>query len=565
VLAALLAIVAIVIPCVIAARDGALSIPRSDDWSYLLTLFRLVDHGRLGFNNWVSMTLVGQIALASPIALVARDSITAIHIETAVLGYLGLLAIVGAEPGHRRRLWLLAFTIALGPLWSPLAATFMTDVPAFAVQCVMLALALRMLRRGITPGRYAATLAVGFLAIAIRQYELIPTVAVAIVTLAHVRRSDPSQLRRLAMVTAALAVATAALFAWWLALPDSLSLSPSPLTSSFAANLAVRVAGFGRLIGLLLVPLLVAIGPIRIARTAWHASARLTTAVATITGFTMVVTYLRVPDVPFVGNYLGLYGVLARDVLDGRRLPVMPTSAFRVLAALGSGAAVVLAIAVVPAIVRMTDRVRRRDHALVDPSGTVLALTAIGFSVMYAVAIATNLPVFDRYALPLLPVVGMLLIRAPLAEAAEVGHRAGTGPRARLAVIAVALAGCAIVGLAFGTDSASFDGARWKIDQELVARGWPATRISGGFEWISWHARKGPPRGGNAAQRRKARAAYHRPFCLDVFVNPGPAVARRAIVSVRMRGLLHADTTILAVRNQRPCPGVRVARSTPAP
>ena len=89
----------------VAAHYGALDIPRSDDWSYLLTLFRLVDHGVLGFNNWVSMTLVGQLALAAPVALVFPRSITAIHVASALLGFVGLVALVqGTEraPPARR-------------------------------------------------------------------------------------------------------------------------------------------------------------------------------------------------------------------------------------------------------------------------------------------------------------------------------------------------------------------------------------------------------------------------------------------------------------------------------
>ena len=144
----------------VAAHYGALDIPRSDDWSYLLTLFRLVDHGVLGFNNWVSMTLVGQLALAAPVALVFPRSITAVHVRVRSLGFAGLVALVqGTEARHRRGAMVLALTIAVGPLWSPLASTFMTDVPAFAAQCVFLALAFRALRdptrrRRATPARW---------------------------------------------------------------------------------------------------------------------------------------------------------------------------------------------------------------------------------------------------------------------------------------------------------------------------------------------------------------------------------------------------------------------------
>ena len=66
--------------------------------------------------------------------------------------------------------------------------------------------------------------------------------------------------------------ATVALFAWWLSLPDSLSLAPSPVTSGLVANLAVRFGGFVRLVGLLLVPVVLFVDPVAIVRDAWRRS-----------------------------------------------------------------------------------------------------------------------------------------------------------------------------------------------------------------------------------------------------------------------------------------------------
>ena len=43
----LLGVLAIGVPVFVSAHYGALGIPRSDDWSYLLTLFRWVDTGQL--------------------------------------------------------------------------------------------------------------------------------------------------------------------------------------------------------------------------------------------------------------------------------------------------------------------------------------------------------------------------------------------------------------------------------------------------------------------------------------------------------------------------------------
>ncbi|MFM7617359.1 MAG: hypothetical protein ACKO72_07855, partial [Actinomycetes bacterium] len=141
---AVLLVLGALVPLVIAWRAGALSVPRSDDWSYLTTLFRWTEGGGLDFNRWVSMTLIGQLLLAAPVALVAPGSIAAVRIEMALLGVGGLLATVwlGIQViGRRGPALLVAATIALGPLWGPLAATSMTDVPTFAVQTLAAAIA----------------------------------------------------------------------------------------------------------------------------------------------------------------------------------------------------------------------------------------------------------------------------------------------------------------------------------------------------------------------------------------------------------------------------------------
>jgi hypothetical protein len=546
---------------VVAAHYGALSIPRSDDWSYLLTLFRLVDHGVLGFNNWVSMTLVGQLALAAPVALVFPRSITAIHVASALLAFGGLVALVQcAEPRYRRGAMVLALTIAVGPLWSPLASTFMTDVPAFAVQCVFLALAFRVLRAPEpTVGAYAGAMAVGFFGIAIRQYEAIPVIAFVIVTFAlALDRRRP--LRGLLLVTGVAVAATIALFAWWLSLPDALSLSPSPATSGLVANLAVRFGGFVRLTGLLLVPLLLFVDPVAIVRTAWRRSPVVTAVIGTGTTLWMAASYLRVPELPFVGNYVDLYGVLSRDVLPGARVPVIPENLFRLLAVLGSVSAVVMALAVVPALVDTARRVRARELVPRDPVTAVLGLATLGFSVAYALAIATELPVFDRYVLPVLPLVGLLLIRRtradellPHADAPATDRVAARGWRTAITIGALVVLGG--VGLAYATDSASFDGTRWEVDRAVARLGWKPTRIYGGFEWISWHQKVGPPQGDTQAERIRRRARYLAPFCVDVVINPGPERTRAAIARGVVRGLGHDDEPIVAVRNAKRCRG----------
>ena len=82
---AVLVVVGGVLPVLVAQHSGALGIPRSDDWSYLTSLFRWTDGGGLRFNGWVSMTLVGQLGLAAPVAIASGRSIVAVHVAAAAL------------------------------------------------------------------------------------------------------------------------------------------------------------------------------------------------------------------------------------------------------------------------------------------------------------------------------------------------------------------------------------------------------------------------------------------------------------------------------------------------
>ncbi|MBJ7381705.1 MAG: hypothetical protein JHC66_03865, partial [Acidimicrobiia bacterium] len=87
-------VVGFVIPMWIARSQGALGVARGDDWSYLVTLFRWVDTGRMEFNDWVSMSLLGQLWIAAPIAAIWGHATTIVQTQTAILGSIGLLCVL---------------------------------------------------------------------------------------------------------------------------------------------------------------------------------------------------------------------------------------------------------------------------------------------------------------------------------------------------------------------------------------------------------------------------------------------------------------------------------------
>jgi hypothetical protein len=422
---------------------------------------------------------------------------------------------------------------------------------------VSLAFAMSALRRPqISLTKLAASLALGFVAISIRQYEVIPVIATLLVA-GWVVTHEGNRRRLWLLLTMAgiVVIATVALLAWWSSLPDSLSLSPEPQTSGLVANLVVQSGGFLRLTGLLLIPVVVWLGPSRIVRRAWNASHRITTATIAFASIWLVATYVRASETPFVGNYVDRHGVLAEDVLVGRRPLVIPARLFDLLAVAASIAAVVLLLAMVEPFTRFIVRVQNRDRTPAAPGIAVLALTVAGFALAYAIAIATKLPIFDRYALPAIPLVGLLAIAAMERSVPEpsANPTRSASRRTRMVAAVAALTLFAGIGLAFATDSAAFDATRWRVDRATVRRGYSPLALDGGFEWISYHRRQGPLIGKSKTERERLRRIYFRGLCVDVIVNPRPRGVRRAIAQATMGGIGHAAVSIVSVPNSRRC------------
>lgn len=558
----LLAVVGVVVPVAVASHYGALGIPRSDDWSYLLTLFRWVDTGKLSFNGWVSMTLVGQIAIASPVAAIAGHSITAVQLFTTMVGFVGLLGVVFIGREVVRPAWWAVFTavtIAVGPLWGPLAPTFMTDVPTFTFEMLTLAAAaVALRRRSVSLPWLAVSVALGLVGVSIRQYAVIPVGAVVLVAvLLLVAERDWRKLRIVVVIAALFGVAALAILYWWSGLPDSKSLSPSFPTVHTISGMLIKDAGFLRLAGLLLLPVVVLAGPVRIFQRAWRASSNLTTLLTSLMVIWLAVMYARVPESPFVGNYVAREGVLSIVVLAGNRPDVIPSWLFDSLVVLGSIAGMLIVLSAVPCVMDMPRRIRERDLLRVnDPLVIVMALTVIGFVIAYSAATVTGLPVYDRYALPLLPLLAFLVLRTTQRE-----PQYERAPRNRKIWAGVAIVLLAALGLAYTVDSASFDGTRWKVAEAAVKKGYQPIQVGGGFEWLGFHRQHGPQfrwEGGKNVKKLPFVAP-----CVTVVINP-PDPGRKVVASATSSAISRSSVKIVARRNHRPCIAQK-GKGAPAP
>lgn len=533
-------VVGALVPILVARHYGALGIPRSDDWSYLVTQFRWNAGDGLSFNHWVTMTLVGQLLLSAPVAQAFPRDIAALQWFTALTGAVGLGATVllvrraGAPTG----LALLgAVAIGVCPLWGPLAASYMTDVPAFAASTIALLLGVEALRRDDRGGPWlVAATAVGVLAFSIRQYAALPTFAVLLVALLHAHRTGrPAMVRRAGVALGVFVVAAVVISAWWSTVPAGKAVTPHLPDAHSVRVAAIKGAGFVRLAGLVLAPVLAWVGPVGIVRRAWRASATTTVVLAGGTFILLATTAAVIRDSLFVGNYLVHDGVLSDIVMSGPRPDVLPGPAWALVVAFASAAGIVLVVAAVPFLVEAAGRVRRRDLDDIDPVRAALVGTVVAYAAVHAVATACGIQMYDRYVLPLLPPLTALLGTAP--HAAVGRTRAWVAAGATLVLVGA-------VGLAFTIDSASFDGARWRAAERATRAGWRPNQIAGGFEWVDYHARTKVGRGTRTGDRRA---------CVTVHVNP--RVGRDRVVAVATSSApTRRSMRIVAYRTGVPCP-----------
>jgi hypothetical protein len=550
-----LAVVGVAIPIALAHAYGALDIPRSDSWSYLHTLFEWRRTGHWDFNHWVSMTLVGQIFMAVPIVAVFGYSVTAVNVAFAFVGLAGLAAlmwlgqIVGLSPWKSA---LVGLCVAASPLWGPLAPTFMTDIPAFVFQILALALACASFRREEPSLRLlGASIAVGFVAISIRQYSVIPVAAILLASAMYFARLGDR--RRLGIVVAlgvAVVVGTLALLAWWHTVPNGKALAIAVPSGSSLSRTYNNSAGFLRLTGVILSPLLLLVGPVSIVRRAFRRDRRIATITLVASAFWIVTGY--VPSRPLVGNYFDARGVLADNLnLPGLRPRIMPALAFDLIAVIGCIAAVLLLLAAVPWIADRTDDFRSRRLPPMDPIGAILGLTVAGSVVVYGLAIATEEPIFDRYALSTLPIVGLLLLRSARARDAAAPPEARVVHR-RSALTAGALVVLGLVGMAYAAESASFDATRWRLAEKVVAAGYAPEQIAAGDEWIGWYRDEGPPTAGTVGGARQVRPEYYRGLCVTVRID-AHELPPKTIATAVSHAPTRKPSLFVAYRNDAPC------------
>ncbi len=447
--------------------------PLNDDWSYARTVQTLLETGRFERPAWTWAPSVTNVAIGALFAGARGFSHEALRASGVFCGWLGLLAVYGLG----RQLGLgaaaagaTAALLGFNPVHLSLSYTFMTDVPFAAMTTASLACLARGLP-GLAWRPLAAGVALAVAATLSRQVGLALALALGAAMVA-------SQLRHPRRVLVGLALAGAVIVAYELSpllfgagdsgrrftlvwfVRHSL-LGPDAAWFLFRNGLTVWAY-----LGLLLAPLVVVVAP------RGRAGLRLAVGAAAGAALGLGAIAWRGLQMPLGQNAIVDLGIGPRTLSGADALPHAPAALWWATAALAFAAGTALALRL------GADLWWRRHRLLHEPERIVLLL----FVVLYLGPLLVRWPFFDRWLLPVLPPLAVLLATAgpgaprPLRDAG----------RAHLAVAALLTALLVLFGVVGTRDYLEHHRARWRLLDGLLARSVSPARVDGGFEFNGW-------------------------------------------------------------------------------
>ena len=500
---ATLLIIGLGIPVVIGAVSGALSVPRNDDPAYRRIALDLYSTGRLRFNGWSEMTLVGQIVFVQPFLWLSGGGAWAFAASTAALTAAGIVA--GYALARRvlsvPRATLAVLGVLLFPGFLMNTTSYMTDVPSWSTEIVCLWLGVVALSH-LGRKRWlwlAASLGVGCFAFSIREFAIAAPVAVLV---AHA--ATPLWRHRGYWLSAAtVIVICAAIYLIKERVPGGRAVVGPDLASVSSGRLKDGIAT----LGLMLIPVL-----FLTAKSSWRRLRPMDMLVGLAVGIvvyrTLILEILRSHSIPRVilGNLIEPTGSMGPVALTGSRPLLLVDHSWAAL-----NAAALVAGLLLFAICGGTARVALRTLAnglrdgrtrLAAVQGTGSAWTIIAlFAVLYAggmCAWSFVFPTYDRYLWPLILPLYAILLRPRAEEAVDITvpsprteftTRAARAIRgASLAASALLLAALASTSLGLLLNADAFDAARWHMGERAVTSGANPGTVDAGFEWVTFYA-----------------------------------------------------------------------------
>lgn len=466
------------IACMVISRPIA-EIGVNDDWSYILTTQAFVHTHHFVYNGWGAPMLGWQVLWGALFALVFGATHVGIRLSMLPIGVATVLlyhAILRGFGLNRAHASFGTLTLVLGPLFFPLSATFMSDVPGLFGLLVCVFLCQRALsaeqERAARLWLIAAAVSNVFLG-TVRQIVWLGVLAIVPCCGYLLRRR-----RGVPLTTAVLWTAGGAciwgFWHWFNQQPyvaiESVSVRHQP--HGVAQMHLINSLWRSPLDTLLLCLPALAVGlpalwPPRLRR--W--SPVVVILLALIAAWSILPRHstsaVLLP--PWLGNVVAANGFMQSAGLFGSSRSAPPGLLFGVLAFF----AVCVAAFIEQSWERGPDASAAGSEAISWRSVSVLLLPFLGVYCALLLPRAVKVVIFDRYLLEIVPVLLIYLLG---------WHQQRAGARIP-AVAVVVLAGMAALSVAGTHDLFSMERARVRLLGEVEASGVPRARIQGGFEY----------------------------------------------------------------------------------
>jgi hypothetical protein len=462
--------------------DPRADVPLIDDWTYAMSVERLLAGKGFSVASWSSTFPPAQIAWGSLFAAGLGFSFTTLRISTLVLAALGTLALhalLRALGCARGPALVGALTFAVYPVAFVLSFTFMTDVAMLAAMITSVWGIIAGLHGA--RGRLEGGLLLALVAFLVRPVAVAMPAALLVTAALH--RTLPRRIRALVLALATLAaMAAATLVARWYWLDagveGGLSYRLARLRYVFLVSPAVYAEAFLSMLahlGLALLPVVIATAP---PLRRWPFKTMLVllaTSLAVSAVAPQTVAALR-PWATWSTQELGA----ARPLLVG----ALPYGGTRLV--LGYVATLVGLMAAACLLARVA-RGLRAGGALRSPAGTYIGVfAALSVGLCFALWFF-----YDRYYLPLVPAAIAIVLIVPAPRAPTSSTSAPARRRVLAGAFLVALFFLDVSGTRDMLDYArAVDGALAR----LVAAGVPWRDIDAGYAENGWNLYAHPER-----------------------------------------------------------------------
>lgn len=456
------------IPLWLAAAAGAIGVPSNDDWVYMRAAASLFRTGSVDMPGHTT-AFIGQLVMVQPLLWLSGGdpwAFTAFGLVMALIGVASTYLLARRFVGTGSAVMVVLLVEAF-PGFARETATFMTDVPAYALTVLCLLLGTRWLQGEGRRATLVASLAAGLVAVSIREFAV---AAPAAILLGAWARNRADERVWLAGMSGALAAGVACVL-----VAAASMRGPGVLLPVDPWRVSILGPAFATLAAVLLPAAALGVGRQIATFSPEHI----------ILGVGLVGFISLLPNGPLVGQLWMPDGLAGNALLNGTRDPVISAPAW----ALSVRLAWLAAILVAALTLRWGQRNVARVTSLSTAMGSAIRIARRGeaplvlFLIAYAgeLAVLTSMGYYplDRYLFPMVPAAAILLLWWP-------GQPSRFGLRHAFAHAAFAwLAASAFV---VAANSFAYDAARYRTGEAAVAAGYEARTVDAGYEWVGYHA-----------------------------------------------------------------------------